>query len=205
MNNNRMHREQRQKHIENILGVGGGEGGSCQRQIAGGREKRQWVNHERGSAMADTDTWLGKWHHLFLFSTSLSHVGSEIEKRKIARAQSKKTRSPLDWKKKKRKVPKNVLRQSNLYDAWSCVFESLFSAHRSFLWLAKLTWISICYVCITSLLENPAVKHSKALRKPDYIITSLPKQLAAWRVPDIFNAPTSMGVKGYYRPAYSTC
>lgn len=32
---------------------------SCQRHIAEEREKRQWVNHERGSAMADTDilTW----------------------------------------------------------------------------------------------------------------------------------------------------
>lgn len=42
---------------------------------------------QRGSGMADTQTaHLAKWHHLFLFSTSLSCISSEIEKRKNAQA-----------------------------------------------------------------------------------------------------------------------
>lgn len=174
-----MHKEQKQRrHIQNILG----EYKSCQRPQNRDRErKRQWVNHERGSAMADTDIWLGKWHHLFLFSTSLSHIGSEIEKRKIARAQSKNKKSLR--LKKREKVPRNVFRQtSKTLDLVS--LNLCFLAHRSLLLLAKLTWIYICYFCIRSLLDNPVEKHSKALRKPDYITTSLPTQFAAWRVQD---------------------
>lgn len=43
------------KDTKHIGKGGGGWGG----HIAEEREKRQWVNHERGSAMADTDilTW----------------------------------------------------------------------------------------------------------------------------------------------------
>lgn len=56
--------------------TGGGESpvedkpqeGEKEREIE--RGERQRVDHERGSAMADTDIGLGKWHHLFLFSTS---------------------------------------------------------------------------------------------------------------------------------------
>lgn len=86
---------------------------------------------ERGSAMVDADIWLGKWHHLFLFSTSLSNVGSEIEKRKIAQTQSKN-------KKKK-------FLHSSFYSAWSCVFESIwFQPTDHFLSFATLT--STCYL-----------------------------------------------------------
>lgn len=92
----------------NILG---GEKKSCQRQTAEEREKRQWVNHERGSAMADTDSWLGKWQHLFLFSTSLSQIGSEIEKRKTARAQSK-NKTSLRLKRRKKFPEMSLITQT---------------------------------------------------------------------------------------------
>lgn len=80
---------------------------NCRRE----REKRQWVNHERGSAMADTDSWLGKWHHLFLFSTSLSQIGSEIEKRKTARAQSK-NKTSLRLKRRKKFPEMSLITQT---------------------------------------------------------------------------------------------
>lgn len=89
---------------------------------------------------------------------------------------SPKTWSPLDWKKKEReKFPgmSSITQTSMTLDLVSLNLR--FSAHRSFLRLAKLTWISTCRFSITPLLKNPAVKHSKALRKPDYINTSLPK------------------------------
>lgn len=103
-----MHKEQRRTHREHI-----GRGKkvlsktNCRRE----REKRQWVNHERGSAMADTDSWLGKWHHLFLFSTSLSQIGSEIEKRKTARAQSK-NKTSLRLKRRKKFPEMSLITQT---------------------------------------------------------------------------------------------
>lgn len=46
------------------------------------------VSRDRGSAMANRlMKGKKKWHRLFLFSTSLTHVGSDIEKRKPAGAQ----------------------------------------------------------------------------------------------------------------------
>ena len=114
-NNNRMNKEQRQRHVQNILE---GEGKSPVKDKSQEREKRQWMNQWKRQCYGRTQTLdLENGTILFLFSTSLSHIGSEIEKRKIARAQSKKTRSPLDWKKKKkkkRKVPKNVFPHPNL-------------------------------------------------------------------------------------------
>lgn len=93
----------------NILG--GGKKVLSKTNCRGEREKRQWVNHERGSAMADTDSWLGKWHHLFLFSTSLSQIGSEIEKRKTARAQSK-NKTSLRLKRRKKFPEMSLITQT---------------------------------------------------------------------------------------------
>lgn len=98
-------------HIRNILG--GKKSPVKDKLQKREREKRQWVNHERGSAMADTDSWLGKWHHLFLFSTSLSQIGSEIEKRKIARAQSK-NKTSLRLKKRKKFPEMSVITQTTM-------------------------------------------------------------------------------------------
>lgn len=89
-----MHKEQRQRHKTYWEGWGGG-GGTLQKRE---RKDSGWIMKE--AVLWQTQTfWLGKWHHLFLFSTSLSHIGSEIEKRKIAQAQSKNKRS-LGLKKK---------------------------------------------------------------------------------------------------------
>ena len=163
-----MNKEQRQRHVQNILE---GEGKSPVKDKSQEREKRQWMNQWKRQCYGRTQTLdLENGTILFLFSTSLSHIGSEIEKRKIARAQSKKKKSPLDKKKKKKKKKSSQkclpsLKPFTALDLVSFNFYIFFVAHRSSLWLAKLTWISTCYLCIRSLMENPVEKHSKALRK----------------------------------------
>lgn len=107
----------------------------------------------------------------FLFSTSLSHIGSEIEKRKIARAQSKNKRKNNQKKSlRSEKSSQNVTQNAASLDLVSLIF-CLFQPIDHFCLAAKLTLISVCYLC--KLVENPVEKHSKALRKPDYIATSL--------------------------------
>lgn len=184
----------------------GGEGKSPVKDKSQEREKRQWMNQWKRQCYGRTQTLdLENGTILFLFSTSLSHIGSEIEKRKIARAQSKKTRSPLDWKKKKRKVPKNVFRHSNLLRR----LNFFFLAHRSFLWLARDSDSDLdLHLLPPYQISNgkPCWKTLKGTKKSQ---TTSPRlylnDFAAWRVQDIFNAPTSMGVKGDYKLAYSTC
>lgn len=68
------------------------------------------------------------------------------------------------------KSSQNVTQNAASLDLVSLIF-CLFQPIARFCLAAKLTLISVCYLC--KLVENPVEKHSKALRKPDYITTSL--------------------------------
>lgn len=151
--------------------------------------------------MADTDTRLGKWHHLFFCLAPVDHMSVlRLRREKLHELSSKKTtknpqnpKGPFDREKKKR-FPQNVVRHSHLYDAQSVSLNLCFQPSESFLRLAKSNFRG---------KKNLLQKHSKALRKPDLVTTFLPKALAAWRVPRARDAPTSTGVKGLLkRPAY---
>lgn len=189
----------------------GGEGKSPVKDKSQEREKRQWMNQWKRQCYGRTQTLdLENGTILFLFSTSLSHIGSEIEKRKIARAQSKKTRSPLDWKKKKKKSSQKCLPSLKPFTTLDLVsFNFFFLAHRSFLWLARDSDSDLdLHLLPPYQISNgkPCWKTLKGTKKSQ---TTSPRlylnDFAAWRVQDIFNAPTSMGVKGDYKLAYSTC
>lgn len=106
-------------------------------------------------------------HQLFLFSTSWSHIGSDIEKRKTPRAQSIHKKS-LGWDKKKQ-FPKLI---RHLYDPPSSV---------TFLLLAKLTWHSVTSYQL--FVGKPCWKTLKGTKKARlHYPISLPHQFAAWRV-----------------------
>lgn len=56
-----MHKEQRQRHVQNISW--GGRKKSCQRQITGEREETVNESMKEAVLWQDTDIRLGKWHH----------------------------------------------------------------------------------------------------------------------------------------------
>lgn len=171
------------------------------------REKRQWMNQWKRQCYGRTQTLdLENGTILFLFSTSLSHIGSEIEKRKIARAQSKKTRSPLDWKKKKKKSSQKCRPSLKPFTMLDLVSFNFFFSPQIISLTSKANLDLHLLPPYQISNGKPCWKTLKGTKKSQ---TTSPRlylnDFAAWHVQDIFNAPTSMGVKGDYKLAYSTC
>lgn len=131
----------------------GGEGGPVKDR--GEREKRQWVNHDRGSAMADRHlTW--KNGTICFCLAPVDHILVLRLRREKLHALSPKTRKSLTFGKKnntkKEKFPKtsSVTQTCVMLDI---VFLNLcFQPTDHSLLLAKLTWICSCYLYWKTLL-----------------------------------------------------
>lgn len=128
---------------------------SCRRQISRGeREDSEWVMNE--AVLWRTQTFdLENGTICFLFSTSWSHIGSDIEKRKTPRAQSK---SLLRLRKTcSRNAHLPLIRRSNLFDPRSCV--------RSFLVLSEANLALRLLPPVIRSGKNPVEKTLKGTKK----------------------------------------